>query len=267
MNRSPFICAFALGLAAAATANATPVRFVGLGHIEYNQFLPGSTFYGQPGLPAITPCRLQINLDSNNFENNPVYPVRGYIFGPNDLTMTIGSVTVPARASETTNYFCIRNNDPHVDGVFISKGTGYDTEIPLAIVPNNYGVGFLRTFTSETVFPSLDILECTGNWAYEYISSYNFGIQRGEGSVPLGIWYDSFSITAQCGAADMGSQGGIAEFDGILDNNDFVVFIDKFFALDPAADQGQQGGVSGADGTFDNNDFVVFIDSFFAGCV
>lgn len=53
MNRSPFLCTFALGLAA-AIAGATPVRFVGLGHIEYNQLLPGSTFYGQPGLPAIT---------------------------------------------------------------------------------------------------------------------------------------------------------------------------------------------------------------------
>ena len=225
------------------------------------------TFYGQPGLPTVTPCRLEIILDSNNYLDNPAYPVRGYIFGPNDLTMTIGSVTVNARASETTNYFCIRNNDPAVDGVFISKGTGYDVEIPLAIVPNNYGVGFLRTFLGTTTFPSTDILQCTGNWAYENISSYNFGIQRGEGSVPLGIWYDSFSITAQCGQADLGSQGGVAGFDGMLDNNDFIVFIDLFFAQNPAADQGQQGGESGADGAFDNNDFIVFIDNFFNGCV
>lgn len=182
--------------------------------------------------------------------------------------MTVGSVTVGPRTTETTNYFCIRNNDPGVDGVFISKGTGYDTEIPLAIIPNNYGVAFLYTFTNATHFPSTDILQCTGSWAYDDIAVYDFGIQHGEGSVPLGIWYDSFSITAQCGTAEWAGQGGVAmKFDGILDNNDFVVFIDKFFALDSVADQGQQGGVAGADGIFDNNDFVVFIDSFFAGCV
>jgi len=265
MTRS--LAAAAVALALAASAQATPVRFVAKGHVEYNQFNASSTFYGQPGLPAITPCTLTIRLNSDSYLDNPVYPVRGYIFGVNDLTMTIGSVTVGPRASETTNYFCIRNNDPVADGVFISKGTGYDTEIPLAIVPNNYGIGFLRTFTSGDVFPSTNILECTGNWEYEYISSYNFGIQRGEGSVPLGIWYDSFSITKPCNAADLGSQGGVADFDGLLDNNDFVVFIDKFFAQDPAADQGQQGGIPGADTIFDNNDFVIFIDNFFSPCV
>jgi hypothetical protein len=71
-----------------------------------------------------------------------------------------------------------------------------------------------------------------------------------------------------CGPADIGSQGGVYDScgDGYLDNNDFVVFINFFFAHDPIADRGVQGGVPGQDGLFDNNDFVVFIDQFFAGC-
>ena len=67
--------------------------------------------------------------------------------------------------------------------------------------------------------------------------------------------------------ADMGMQGGVPGSDGALDNNDFVVFIDYFFNLDPHADVGVQGGVPGQDSAWDNNDFVVFIDLFFAGCV
>ncbi|HYD01728.1 MAG TPA: choice-of-anchor tandem repeat NxxGxxAF-containing protein [Phycisphaerales bacterium] len=70
-----------------------------------------------------------------------------------------------------------------------------------------------------------------------------------------------------CGAADLASTGGTPGYDGALDNNDFVVFIDYFFAQNPLADQGSTGGVPGADGAFDNNDFVVFIDNFFGGCV
>jgi hypothetical protein len=66
--------------------------------------------------------------------------------------------------------------------------------------------------------------------------------------------------------ADMGEQGGIAGHDGVYDNNDFIVFIGKFFAQDPLADVGSQGGVLGGDATFDNNDFVVFINLFFQGC-
>jgi hypothetical protein len=69
-----------------------------------------------------------------------------------------------------------------------------------------------------------------------------------------------------CGAADVGAQGGAAHADGLLDNNDFVVFIDLFFSSSATADVGSQGGVAGADGVWDNNDFVVFIDRFFAGC-
>ncbi|MDP1661919.1 MAG: M1 family metallopeptidase [Phycisphaerales bacterium] len=69
-----------------------------------------------------------------------------------------------------------------------------------------------------------------------------------------------------CGVADVGAQGGAHYADGLLDNNDFVVFIDYFFAADANADVGSQGGVIGSDGAFDNNDFVVFIDRFFAGC-
>ncbi|MDP1662122.1 MAG: GC-type dockerin domain-anchored protein [Phycisphaerales bacterium] len=69
-----------------------------------------------------------------------------------------------------------------------------------------------------------------------------------------------------CGGADFGGQGGVPGADGILDNNDFIVFIDRYFAGDPAADVGSQGGIPPGDGVFDNNDFIVFIDMFFAGC-
>ncbi|HZW07405.1 MAG TPA: GC-type dockerin domain-anchored protein, partial [Phycisphaerales bacterium] len=66
--------------------------------------------------------------------------------------------------------------------------------------------------------------------------------------------------------ADLASQGGLPGGDRRLDNNDFVVFIDHYFAQSPAADLGRQGGLPGHDGHHDNNDFVAFIDLFFAGC-
>jgi uncharacterized membrane protein len=66
--------------------------------------------------------------------------------------------------------------------------------------------------------------------------------------------------------ADIGITGGVPGSDGVLDNNDFVVFIDYFFNQNPTADVGSVGGVPGSDGQFDNNDFIVFIDQFFAGC-
>jgi hypothetical protein len=69
-----------------------------------------------------------------------------------------------------------------------------------------------------------------------------------------------------CNGADMGSEGGADVPDYMLDNNDFVVFIDRFFSANPAADLGGEGGSIGSDSSFDNNDFIVFIQYFFEGC-
>lgn len=66
--------------------------------------------------------------------------------------------------------------------------------------------------------------------------------------------------------ADMGGAGGLPGSDGLLDNNDFIVFINTFFQGSTAADIGSAGGMPGADGSLDNNDFIVFIDRFFNHC-
>ena len=75
--------------------------------------------------------------------------------------------------------------------------------------------------------------------------------------------------TGPCSAADVGVAGGEPGQDNLLDNNDFIAFINFFFAQDPIADQGQAGGEYGSDGLYDNNDFIAFINHFFedaAGC-
>jgi len=92
-----------------------------------------------------------------------------------------------------------------------------------------------------------------------YICQANRGTSSG-GSI-----YRIVAAGPQPPLADVGRQGGLAGADGVLDNNDFVAFIDFFFSNDPRADMGAQGGVRGVDQALDNNDFVVFIDAFFLG--
>jgi hypothetical protein len=73
-------------------------------------------------------------------------------------------------------------------------------------------------------------------------------------------------VRRPCGPADLGGEGGASGFDQVLDNNDFIVFINYFFGEDARADLGAEGGAAEADGVFDNNDFIVFIGFFFEGC-
>jgi probable HAF family extracellular repeat protein len=75
----------------------------------------------------------------------------------------------------------------------------------------------------------------------------------------------AFMLTPVACAADLGGPGGLAGADGALDNNDFIVFIDRFFAHDVRGDVGKAGGERGPDGEFDNNDFCAFIGLFFTG--
>jgi hypothetical protein len=65
-------------------------------------------------------------------------------------------------------------------------------------------------------------------------------------------------------AADRGSSGGIQGSDGVVNNDDFIVFINQFFESDIRADIGSAGGFALPDGQFDNNDFIAFINLFFS---
>lgn len=96
-----------------------------------------------------------------------------------------------------------------------------------------------------------------------YFCSFH-GFDNGDGTAGGMSGYIDV-IPAPC-LADVGTAGGVPGQDGLLNNNDFVVFIDWFFAGNTASDIGTTGGVPGVDGAFDNNDFVVYIDRFFAGC-
>ncbi|HYD01569.1 MAG TPA: GC-type dockerin domain-anchored protein [Phycisphaerales bacterium] len=117
---------------------------------------------------------------------------------------------------------------------------------------------------SGTLHSRVTTAVTSGTVYYIRVGGYrNAGGAETSGAGVLNIMCNA--VTPPC-PADLGAQGGIPGQDGVLDNNDFVVFIDYFFSSNPAADVGQQGGQPGSDAAFDNNDFVVFIDLFFAGC-
>ncbi len=77
---------------------------------------------------------------------------------------------------------------------------------------------------------------------------------------------DTAATLARACKPDLGQQGGLLGADGLLNNNDFIVFIDLFFTQSPLADFGSQGGIAGPDGQLNNNDFIAYIDAYFAAC-
>lgn len=99
----------------------------------------------------------------------------------------------------------------------------------------------------------------------EYVSADGRRIV-GRGTAPGSSVVRRWAATIEpYAAADMGRAGGVNGSDGKLDNNDFIVFINRFFAQDERADCGRAGAERGGDGAFDNNDFCAFINLFFSG--
>jgi hypothetical protein len=183
-------------------------------------------------------------------------------------------------------------------GIYLGNGTGnfaltFTVDAPTAYVitgelaftgDNTHGTleltgagGFLRQGpTAEwdsgpvgifgVLLPGEHTLRCTGSVAsVRGTAETAFGDappERSDQRVHLALGSEAPS---RC-VADLGQQGGLPGPDGMLDNNDFIAFINYFFAANPLADLGVQGGGPGGDGEFNNNDFIVFITSFFSGC-
>lgn len=142
------------------------------------------------------------------------------------------------------------------------KTAGSATWLPVASGLNAAPGGFPRFNAANQSAATLDI---TSAQAPETVLASNilqFRCVLGNGCQTV----NSPHATLLINAADIGAQGGVRGRDGLFDNNDFVVFIDAFFALDPVADVGSQGGAVGPDGLYDNNDFVAYINLFFQGC-
>ncbi len=156
------------------------------------------------------------------------------------------------------------------------------TAITFKLLANTAGAGgtleIMPKLNGEDAFNDPVYFDATGYYGMTF--SYNetlnpwgsTSLLKGYDTYNIGLYVD-FAFTGLTLAtppvpcpADLGQQGGLSGGDGLLDNNDFIVFIDDFFNANALADVGVQGGLHGSDGLFDNNDFIAFIDLFFAGC-
>lgn len=163
---------------------------------------------------------------------------------PLDQSVSVGdsaSFSVAATATSSLSFQWQRQVAP---GLWRSLANGSDPVLGQVAGANASQLQISNSFAGTTLLRCLVETPCSGRFTRE----------------------TTLVSSAGCGPADLGGEGAAEMADGILDNNDFIVFINYFFALDSRADLGGEGGAEGADGQFDNNDFIVFIGFFFQGC-
>lgn len=182
-------------LTGAALAETVQVQV--FGEVEYNQIHSGEFAAVTAGDPVV----FSFYVDSNDYVDSGSFPTRGYIADATSFSLTIGPVTTgledpfPAGLSP---YFVLRNNDPAVDGFFLST-TGVDypdawpLNIPAQIAPY-FSLNYQVTYTNDPL-PSLDILDAIGTYDYTGISSFYTTINDSFAEA-MGWIYDHMVISA-----------------------------------------------------------------------
>lgn len=255
-----------------STALAAGVRVTVTGSVESNAFpANGTNTFG--GILAGSPVTLTLELDSTQFLDSPNLPgrTRGYVIQPGTMRLTAGTASA-TRLENTPAYFVLRNNDPRVDGFFLSQGTDIDTSIPLQMIPAGFGVQFSRTFDINTPAPtpddsltSLNILDALGSWQFNDISSYNFAVGIGEFNLPMILAYESITIATLC-PADLDDGSGTGASDGAITIDDLLYFLGAFETGSAEADLDNGSGTNTPDGGVTIDDLLFFLTRFEGGC-
>ena len=132
---------------------------------------------------SANPVALVFRLDSDDFTNSANFPTRGYVIDAASFSLTSGATTIglqnPFPAGQTP-YFVIRDNDPAVDGFFVSTSIDFPVGVPIdqagifTQFKNNFSVTYLGT-----TLTSLDLLGAVGSYAFSGLTVFNWTVDDG----------------------------------------------------------------------------------------
>jgi len=192
MRRFALPAALAIG-AAALSASADFVSVTIYGTVAYNQ-VQVPPFAGNGAGSSV---QVSFQLDSNSFVNSPNFPVRGYVIDQSSFTMKVGAANVGLQSpfpGGQTPYFVIRNNDPQVDGFYISTNVDFPFGVPLNAQGafGAFGNDFSVSYAGNTL-NSLNLLDAVGLYDFTGLGSYFWAVTDG-GFEPIGIDYNRMVI-------------------------------------------------------------------------
>ena len=189
---------------AALPAQAGLVQVEIRGTVEYNQVRPPASF-NNTVVHAGDAVRVTFEVDSENYLNSSSFPTRGYVIIPDSYSLEFDTTTGPVTTgmpspypSGGTPYLVLRDNDPHVDGFFLSSNSvdypfeGIDVDQPARFAPY-FQQSFEATYPEDRL-PSLDIYDAVGTYDYTGLSVFDFAMVDG-GFEAMFIDYQDMTIS------------------------------------------------------------------------
>lgn len=193
MNRTPWLATAGLLATLALQAQATPVLVEIRGDVFSNQINSGALGAVNAG-ETVT---YSFTVDSGDFVNGS-FPTRGYAIDLSSFALNFSGGTSIGLAPSFAGpaYFVIRNNDPAVDGFFLSEGLDFPSGLDLdqAGVFGNFAAAFNVGYSGDTL-SSLDILDAVGTYDFTGLKVFGMGIDDGPFEGVLGIDFSSMTIS------------------------------------------------------------------------
>ena len=152
-------------------------------------------FNGTSGSPLVSvtvgqTARTSFTLDSSIFVDSIPGTVRAYTITPGSFSLSFsGGASVGATGPA---FFGVRNNDPAVDGFFVSDNTTNLGGVALTQAP--YREDFHATYGGSTL-SSVDILAATGTYNFTGLTVFGYNLwQAFPDNVRMDINYDHMTI-------------------------------------------------------------------------
>jgi len=201
-----FLLSAALATCAASGANATIVEVSIYGYVGYNAVREG--VLNKFDVPSGSAVKISFLLDSTQYMNDPDgLPTRGYFVNQASYAATFNGITVGMQnpfPDGQIPMFVVRDNDPAVDGFFLSTGTAYPAPLPTTA---NGAFGPLGTYFMSSydgnMLSSLDIVGAVGTWDYTGLSLFGFNVDDG-GFEAMGLDFDHMTIAVVPAPATIG---------------------------------------------------------------
>lgn len=188
----------AIGVASlvASAAGAALVEVKINGEVEFNQIRTGAL--AKTIVPAGSATQIRFLLNSDDYLNDPDgLPTRGYTIDQSSFQATFGSVTLGLQnpfPPGATPMFVLRNNDPAVDGFFLSTGTAYPFPLPMTEDGffGKFGCNFSVGYTGATL-SSLNIIDAFGQYDYTGLTNFYWSTDDG-GNDAMGMVFENMTI-------------------------------------------------------------------------
>lgn len=216
----------ALTATISATASDDPFVFIE-GQVEFNQISNGPLGDVNPGDVVV----LNFTVDPDDFVESKNFPTRGYVIDQSTFELTISNSLIQLQnpfPKGRIPYLVIRNDDPQVDGFFVSTNFEAPNGVPLDL-PGQFGQfrnNFSVTFGGDSL-PSLEIFDAEGGYDFSGLSAFNWTITDG-GFDAMGIIFTFMQIASPdvCPLGDLNNDCvvnllDVAPFVETIINSDF----------------------------------------------